>query len=223
MAMPPESVADAPATDRRHRRHRESADEVVAVAVAVMAESGAAGLSLGEVARRMGMRTPSLYEYFGSKAALCDEIFARGWRQAAAVVAPFDEQLEGVPDARELLTDGTTAFVTWALEHPGYAQLMFWRPVPHWEPSPAAYEPSVQLLEQTGRTLAALQRQGSLRADADLDEATRLWSVLVTGVISQHLANQPGAPVRDGRFTTLVPTLVELFLTRYGTTNRRRP
>ena len=210
-------------SDRRQRRHRDSADEVVAVAVGLMAETGAAGLSLGEVARRMGMRTPSLYEYFPSKAALCDEIFARGWREAAEVLAPYEEQLGSGPDAQTLLAEGTAAFVTWALEHPGYAQLMFWRPVPHWEPSQAAYDPAIQLLEQTTRTLTVLQRQGSLRADADLDEATRLWTVLVAGVISQHLSNEPDASASDGRFTALVPPLIELFLTRYGATRRRRP
>lgn len=128
-----------------------------------------------------------------------------------------------MPDARELLTDATTAFVTWALEHPGHAQLMLWRPVPHWEPSRAAYEPSLQLPEQTTRTLAAVQRQGSLRGDAHLVEATRLWAVLVAEVISRHPANPPGAPVRDSPFTALVPVLVELLLTRCGTTRRRRP
>ena len=70
-------------SSRRDRRHAESAEEVVVVAVGVMTETGAAALTLGEVARRMGIRTPSLYVYFRSKAALCDEIFARGWREVA--------------------------------------------------------------------------------------------------------------------------------------------
>ena len=49
------------------------------VALAVMAEQGVAGLTLGEVARRMGIRTPSLYGYFDGKHALYDALFARGW------------------------------------------------------------------------------------------------------------------------------------------------
>ena len=50
-------------------------DAIVAATTEVMAEGGAASLSLGEVARRVGMRTPSLYGYFGIRADLCDEIF----------------------------------------------------------------------------------------------------------------------------------------------------
>ena len=56
------------------------------VAVAVMAEQGVVGLSLGEVARRMGIRPPSLYVYFDSKNALYDAIFARGSRE---LIAPW--------------------------------------------------------------------------------------------------------------------------------------
>src|SRR5450756_1910018 len=72
--------------DRRHKRREETIQELVAVAVELMAEQGAAGLSLGEVARRMGMRTPSLYSYFDSKNALYDAIFERGWRELAGEV-----------------------------------------------------------------------------------------------------------------------------------------
>src|SRR4051794_34336603 len=52
-----------------------------------MTEHGVGGLSLGEVARRMGMRTPSLYVYFDAKNAVYDAVFARGWRSAYDTVA----------------------------------------------------------------------------------------------------------------------------------------
>ena len=55
-------VLAASVTDRRHRRREETIREIVEVAVELMGEHGAAGLSLGDVARRMGMRTPSLYD-----------------------------------------------------------------------------------------------------------------------------------------------------------------
>src|SRR5215213_10919752 len=69
-----------PATtlDRRQRRRQETIAEVVDVAAEIMAEQGVVGLSVGEVARRMGIRPPSLYVYFPSKHALYDALFARG-------------------------------------------------------------------------------------------------------------------------------------------------
>ena len=55
------STGSVERTDRRHRRRQETISEVLNVALQVMAEQGVAGLSLGEVARRMGIRPPSLY------------------------------------------------------------------------------------------------------------------------------------------------------------------
>ncbi|HSK35318.1 MAG TPA: helix-turn-helix domain-containing protein [Actinomycetota bacterium] len=57
-------------TDRRLQRHNQTIEEILDVAIEVMAEDGVAALSLAEVARRMGMRPPSLYQYFPSKLAV---------------------------------------------------------------------------------------------------------------------------------------------------------
>jgi AcrR family transcriptional regulator len=204
--------------DRRRARHDSSVDEVVAVALEVMAETGAAGMSLGEVARRMGVKPPSLYVYFPSKAALCDEVFARGWRTASTLFDPYDEVLAARPDPRAFLVDAARAFVSWAVDHPAYAQLMFWRPVPAWSPSAAAYEPAQALYARTTAMLRTLRNQGGLRRGADLDEATGVWTVLIAGLVSQQLANQPGVAAHDGRFTRLVAPMVAGFLATYGAT-----
>src|SRR5215472_6791924 len=65
----------------RRRRHRaEVVGVILDAARAVMREQGVAALNLNEVARRVGMRTPSLYEYFDGKMALYDALFALGVR-----------------------------------------------------------------------------------------------------------------------------------------------
>ena len=46
--------------DRRQRRRLETIEEVLDTAAEIMAEQGVVGLSVGEVARRMGIRPPSL-------------------------------------------------------------------------------------------------------------------------------------------------------------------
>ena len=45
------------------------------------AVDGIGGVSLHALAREVGMRQPSLYEYFDSKLALYDAMFADGNRQ----------------------------------------------------------------------------------------------------------------------------------------------
>ena len=62
--------------DRRLQRHNQTIEEILDLAIEVMAEDGVAALSLAEVARRMGMRPPSLYQYFPSKLAVYDALFA---------------------------------------------------------------------------------------------------------------------------------------------------
>src|SRR4051795_11895402 len=119
-------TTEAVPVDRRQRRRLETIEEVLDHAAAIMAEEGVAGLSLGEIARRMGIRTPSLYVYFPSKHALYDALFARGWRELLATLRAYegahaqDDDFEGV-----ILAYGKE-FVRWSVEHPAYAQLLFW-------------------------------------------------------------------------------------------------
>src|SRR5438093_2542756 len=81
--------------DRRARRRQETIEEILDIAEAVMTEEGLNGLSLAEVARRLGVQPPSLYKYFPSLTAVYDALFERGMvalvtvmRKAAADSAP---------------------------------------------------------------------------------------------------------------------------------------
>src|SRR3712207_6224884 len=153
-----------------------------------MAAQGVAGLTLGEVARRMGIRPPSLYGYFDGKNALYDALFGGGWGGLLAVVRAAAGDREGVDPAADLLAV-ETAFVRWAVEHPAYAPLMFWRPVPGFTPSAAAYAPAVELAELSRGFLTQLRDRGLFPPDVDLDRAFRTLTVGISGVISQQLAN----------------------------------
>jgi AcrR family transcriptional regulator len=207
-----------PATtlDRRQRRRQETIAEVVDVAAEIMAEQGVVGLSVGEVARRMGIRPPSLYVYFPSKHALYDALFARGAQEVLDHVRSDDAGgSEGRP-LDEVLLHVAETFVGWSVEHPAYTALLFWRPVPGFAPSAEAYAPAVELVELTRARFADLQDRGLLRADAGIDEVQRDWTVLISGVISQQLSNAPGEPLAEGRFTSALPTLVAMFARHYG-------
>src|SRR5207245_1043353 len=69
----------APA-DRRARRRQETIEEILAIADDVMTEEGVNGLSLSEVARRLGVKPPSIYKYFDSLMGIYDALFERGQR-----------------------------------------------------------------------------------------------------------------------------------------------
>jgi AcrR family transcriptional regulator len=197
-------------------RRQQTLAEILDVAAQVMAEHGAGGLTLGEVARRLGMRPPSLYVYFASKHALYDALFAQGWRAVLAEMARSDQQLIDAGDLGECLLCMPQTFVRWAVEHPAAAQLMFWRPVPGFTPSAAAYAPAVETVAAMRAVFTVLRDRGLLRAQLDLDEAVGAWTVLITGVITLQLSNTPTEPFETGTFTRLLPALVTMCLARYG-------
>jgi AcrR family transcriptional regulator len=206
--------------DRRARRRLETIEEIVDVSIEVMTEYGVGGLSLGEVARRIGMRTPSLYVYFDSKHAVYDAVFARGWREVHETMAPSYARVDVEPDLPAYFLADARKFVGWMLTHPVQAQLMCWRPVPGYEPSPEAYQPAVELLASSQLVFARLQARGLFRADLDVEMLLRTWTVLTSGVMTQQLANAPDQPFDEGAFTSTLPELVSMFLKQYGTSRR---
>ena len=205
------ATATSPTT-RVQRRRAAVMAEALDHAVALMGAEGVGALSVSEVARRMGIRGPSLYKYFPSRHAMYDALFLRGLlAQQAAVAAAID----GLPDGVPQLRSGAAAVVRWAVEHPALAQLMHWRPVPGFEPSPEAFAPSREDMAVVRGAFADAVRLGQLRPAADSDDAVRLYTVVLSGLISQQLANQPGVPYAEGAFSRLTDTALDLFLSAY--------
>src|SRR6478735_10245102 len=121
--------------DRRTRRRQETIEEILTIADDVITEEGVNGLSLSEVARRLGVKPPSIYKYFDSLLAIYDALFERGQRAHLDSVRTAMAQAEPGLDA---LAAGLEASGRWLLAHPATGQLLFWRPVPSFQPTPEA-------------------------------------------------------------------------------------
>jgi AcrR family transcriptional regulator len=211
------SQTEMAVVSRRQRRRQETIEEVLGIAAEIMAEQGVAGLSIGEIARRMGIRPPSLYVYFPSKHALYDALFARGAQAILAAMQAWavEHPVASVNTLEEILLDQAETFARWALQHTPYSQLLFWRPVPGFTPSPQAYEPAVRLTELAEEQFAQLQHQGLMRADVPAGQILRDWTILIAGVCSQQLSNAPHESFNEGRFTAALPGLVAMFARYY--------
>jgi len=94
--------------------------------------------------------------------------------------------------------------------------LLWWRPVPGFQPSEQAYEPAVRLTERASAVITGLQRRGLLRPDVPAGQVYRDWTVIVSGVVSQQLANAPGEGFDQGRFTAALPEMASMFARHYG-------
>lgn len=177
-----------------------------------MAEEGVNGLSLAEVARRLGVQPPSLYKYFPSLMAVYDAIFLRGQLEHLEVMR---QAMTDAEPGLAALTAGLEASGRWALANRATAQLLFWRPVPSFEPSSGAFAPSVEMVALQRAAMADAVAAGQLGRGADSDEAVYLVSILIVGVLSQAMANEPDLEWGKGRFTSTFPKLMKLLVAAY--------
>lgn len=201
--------APAP-VNRRARRRAETIEEILRLALEIMAEVGVGGLTFAELARRLGVQPPSLYKYFGSVLSIYDELFRRGHREhLEAVRTAMSAADTGVP----AILAGMRAGGVWATQQPTLAQLLFWRPVPGFEPSPDAFAPSLTMVDLFRQALHDAAQSGQINADLDSEETLGLLSVIAAGVRSQYLANEPGTPMAKSRFLNLIPRAVASVLT----------
>lgn len=207
--------------DRRHERRDETVRQVLDVAAEVMGEHGAGGLSLGEVARRMGMQTPSLYSYFASKNALYDALFAEGWRRLQETLTAERPAIEAHDDVGDVLLAAARVYVRWSVEHPAYTQLMAWRPVPGWTPSADAYAAALVTWNDALDLIVTLQAHRRLTADVSAERLLTAWTVVVNGVVSQQLANAPDESFDAGTYTGLLPDLIAMYVAQYAATPRK--
>lgn len=211
MATTPTETTDeppAPTRDRRARRRQETIAEILEIAKAVMTEEGVNGLSLAEVARRLGVQPPSLYKYFPSLMAVYDALFTQGMTDhVAAMRAASDGAAPGLAS----LTAALEAAGRWSLANRAVAQLLFWRPVPNFEPSAEAMLVSTEMVELQRAMLHDAVELGELGVDAERDDrALFVVSMMISGAITQAMANEPDLDWGDGRFTPWFPTLLQL-------------
>jgi AcrR family transcriptional regulator len=141
---------------------------------------GIAGLTLRGLARELGIRQPSLYEYFDSKHALYDALFDDGNRQLLERL----DALRVPDDPRRAVKSFMQTFTEFALEDDARRQLLFQRPIPGFEPSPASYARAEQFLD---RAVGLLDAAGLVNA-GDID----CFVAMVAGLVDAQASNDPG-------------------------------
>lgn len=182
--------------DRRQARRDATRAEILTAAWELAREQGLAGISLRDLADRVGMRAPSLYQYFASKNDIYDAMFKQGAEQALAVAqAPIASD-----DAHAVLREMLQRFFDFCTSDLPRAQLLFFRTLPDFTPSAEAYAPAQALVAYTQEMFTGL---GITDPDA-LD----LYTAIVNGIVGQQLANDPGG----NRWGRLIDRAVDMYL-----------
>jgi AcrR family transcriptional regulator len=181
--------------DRRAERRESTRLEILEAAWELARSQGLAGLSLRDVATRIGMRPPSLYWYFETKHAIYDAMFAQANSQLLARVA--DQQWPAEP--RAILRLSARVFVGFCTEDPARYQLLFQRSIPDFEPSPESYALAVQVLGQMRERFTAAGLTDPNHFD--------IWIALVAGLSAQQISNDPGGD----RWLRLIDEAVDMY------------
>jgi AcrR family transcriptional regulator len=143
---------------------------VVAAGAALADEVGFAGLTMGLLAERVGVRTPSLYKHVANQDDLNRRIAALALTQAADAVGTAVQGYAG----RDALAAAARAFRGFVVAHPGrYAATIGIEPAGPDDPLAAA---GARLLESLTSVLQAYDV-----AKADLDHALRALRSLFHG------------------------------------------
>ena len=182
--------------DRRSRRR----DQILTAAWDIAGESGLGAVSLHEVARRVGIKQPSLYGYVSSKLDLYDAMFSQAYEQLLA-------RLDDTPSsgtAREQLREVSRVVLEFVVEDPPRQQLLFTRTIPGFEPSAQSMALASRLVDRGAGLLSAL--------GAGTAAHLEVYTALVAGLGSQQVANDPGGD----RWTRHLDALLDLFLDHFN-------
>jgi AcrR family transcriptional regulator len=181
--------------ERRSQRR----EQILAAAWDIATESGLGAVSLHEVARRVGIRQPSLYGYVSSKLDLFDAMFSQAYEQLLA-------RLDATPPsgtAREQLIRVSRTILDFVVENPPRQQLIFQRTIPGFEPSADSYALAQRVVDRCTGLLSAL--------DAGSPGHLDVYTALVGGLGAQQVANDPGGD----RFTRHLPAVLDMFLDHF--------
>lgn len=95
--------------------HGDLKSAILAQAAELVAERGADGISLRELARAAGVSHAAPAHHFADRRGLFTALAAQGWRMLA----------EALADARPDFLNAASAYVRFALDHPGHYEVMF--------------------------------------------------------------------------------------------------
>jgi AcrR family transcriptional regulator len=190
---------------RRQRNRERMIQTILETARAIMREDGVAALSMHELARRLEIRPPSLYNYFSGLMDIYDALFRLGFTLWDKHVKEYTQEAKTWQDEIGLAME---AYMTFALQNPALYQLCFERPVPGFVPSEESLKVSFNSLEELYGHVANLQNV--IQTDLPPKQLADLVIAISHGLTALHMANEPHLPLGHGRFGALIPAALSI-------------
>jgi len=180
-------------------------ETILDTARAIMRENGVAALSMHEMARRLEIRPPSLYNYFAGLMDIYDAVFRLGFTLFGEYVSNYAKDAQTWQEEIRLSME---AYMSFAMKNPELYQLCFERPVPGFVPSEASLQISTGQLEDFYDRIAGLN--GNLKTDIPPEKIADLVIAFAHGLTALHMSNEPELPLGEGRFGALIPAALSI-------------
>lgn len=197
---------------RRKQAREEIIEDILEIAREMMKRDGVGALSFNAIARKLGIKPPSLYTYFDSKNAIYDALFERGF-------TIFSEKIRNHRGTtfEQILADIFTIYMTFAYENPDLFQLMFQRPIPDFTPSEKSMAVSLKALSDAQKEIRELFEDEGINPGIPPEKALDIIIAMMHGLASLHMANHPKLPIGEGRFGQVIDHASKVFLKAWQT------
>jgi AcrR family transcriptional regulator len=126
-------------TARKQQLHDNIRQEIKSIAWKQVTENSAASLSLGAIARQLGVTTPALYRYYPSRDDLVTALIQEAY---VSFIETLEAARDGIPDDDHVgrFRSLYLAYHTWAVKNPQQYSLIFGNPVPGYQLDPQVSE-----------------------------------------------------------------------------------
>ena len=199
--------------ERREREREELREKIVEAARDILSERGLEGFSMREIARRIEYSPATIYLYFANKEELLRAVVGEGMRRLSEVIRNEIDAAGPVTAAQKYRASGR-GYVRFALENTAYFHVIFDLPaVAHMEEDCPGHTESLDqaAFERVVGVLKQACREGSYRADLDVEQAAVIGWATLHGLLSLYLSGhlQEFAPTRD-QFQVLVERSLDM-------------
>lgn len=188
-------MSTTPSAYERGRAEGEAAlrANLLDVASDLLVSDGSDALTMRRVAEAAGCSTTVLYRLFEGKHGIVQGLYREGFDRLRARLAEVDED-----DPLLRLRGLALAYRDHARQQPAYYTVMFSRPVPEFEPSPADVQHGRTSLQVLVDAVAAAQEAGWVSGSEPQHVAEVLWAAAHGAVsleLAGHLDGEPAARV----------------------------
>jgi AcrR family transcriptional regulator len=180
---------------------------LLAEAATMIAEAGAASVTMREIGRRLGVSRAAPYRHFADKTALLVAVAAAGFDRLKRRLQTVEAGAPG--SSLERLRRMGEEYVRFALENPAHYRLMYGKEALTRQDLPALREAANAIFEQLVEVFQTHQRSGGIKRQDPRAQAYVAWSA-VHGLASLWIEGQIHATDDiDGLIRQTTRTLLE--------------